>query len=110
MIIEYSHQQPDTRVDSISGHYVIQKEEKLEHGGREFLVVYGYAVVEKSCCGSGAGWRFARVPGYVVEWHSGSGPEGVPVSKLETIESEREMEKIREIIDSREMYCQVNFD
>jgi len=110
MPINFTHNPPDTRVDSISGHYVIQKEDRIEYDGRDVLVVYGYAVVEKSCCGSGAGCRFAKVPGFVVEWKSGTDPDGRQISLVEPVEDPEAREKIHEMIDARELYCQVDFE
>jgi hypothetical protein len=105
---EYTHYQLNEKVESISGHYVIEKEMRLPYKGREALVVFGYAVVDKSCCG-GSGCRFANVPGYVIEWQSRKAADGAPVSVVEPIENENEKNEIHDIIDKTEVYCQVNF-
>ena len=104
----YVHSQLNTEIESISGHYVIEKETKLEYREREVLVVFGYAVIDKSCCGSG-GCRFAQVPGYIVHWENGAAPDGSPVSEVEPIEAENERSEIHELIDRAEPHCQVNF-
>lgn len=109
MPVDYVHEETGTAVESISGHYMVQEERRLKHAGRDLLVAFGYAVVEKSCCGSGAGCRFAQVPGYVVSWKSKTTPDGAPVSEVEPVEDENEQRAIEELIDRTELYCQVMF-
>ncbi len=109
MPVDYIHSEPGTETESVSGHYVVQEERRLDYGGRELLVVFGYAVVDKSCCGGGAGCRFANVPGYVLKWKNKSTPEGTPVSEVEPVEDEAAQRGIEQLIDSTELYCQVNF-
>ncbi|MFA6449704.1 MAG: hypothetical protein WCX65_09560 [bacterium] len=108
MATDYTHGELNVKVESISGHYVIEKEIRLPYKGREALVVFGYALVDKSCCG-GSGCRFANVPGYIVEWQSRKAADGAPVSVVEPIEDKTEKNEIQDIIDKTEMYCQVNF-
>ncbi len=108
MAAEYIHTVPNSRVESISGHYVIEKEVRLPYKGREVLVALGYAMVDKSCCGSG-GCRFANVPGYIVGWHAKTAADGSHVSDVEPIENESERAEISDLIDKTELYCQVNF-
>jgi len=104
----YTHISLNTAVESISGHYVMEKEMRLPYKGREILVVFGYAVIDKSCCG-GSGCRFANVPGYVVEWRARTAPDGSPVTVVEPITDETEQMEVHEVIDETELYCQVNF-
>jgi len=97
-------------VESISGHYMVRREEKIWYKGREVLVVFGYGVVEHSCCGSGAGCCFARVPGYVLSWRAGKSGDGAAVSVVEPVADVTEMADISDLVGKMEMYCQVNFD
>jgi len=108
MATEYIHTVPNSRVESISGHYVVEKEVRLPYKGREILVAFGYAMIDKSCCGSG-GCRFANVPGYILNWRTKTAGDGSPVSDVEPIEDETERAEIRNLIDKNELYCQVNF-
>ncbi len=108
MPVEYIHSPLNVQVESISGHYVNEKEMRLPHKDREVLVVFGYAMVDKSCCGTG-GFKFATVPGYVVEWQSGKTPNNEPVSMVEPIRDENEKLEIHDLIDKTEVFCQVNF-
>jgi hypothetical protein len=108
MAIEYTHYQLNEKIESISGHYLLEKETLLPYKGREVLVVFGYAVVDKSCCGS-TGCRFANVPGYVIEWRTHSAADGSPVSLVEPVTDETEQNEIHDLIDKAECYCQVNF-
>jgi hypothetical protein len=105
---EYVHCVLNEKVESISGHYIIEKEMRLPFNNRDVLVVFGFAIVDKSCCGS-SGCRFANVPGYVVEWHSKTAPDGCAVSVVEPVTDEKEKIGIHELIDKTEVYCQVNF-
>lgn len=108
MTIEYTHPQMNAEIESIGGHYTHEKETKLLYKGREVLAVFGCAIVDKSCCGTG-GVRFAQVPGYIVSWKRKSARDGAPVSEIQPIEDEKERREIQDIIDLTEPYCQVNF-
>ena len=102
------HSKPNERVESIAGHYVVEKESRLPYKGRDVLVVFGFAMIDKSCCGEG-GCRFANVPGYVVDWKARTNDENAPVSVVEPITDEMEQRDIHDLIDKTELYCQVNF-
>lgn len=109
MAHEHVHSELNAEVESIGGHYVIDKEVLLPHYGREVLVEFGCAVVDKSCCGAGTGWRFANVAGYVLAWQTKQAPDGVPISEVEPIAAEAARKEITRLIDSIEPHCQVNF-
>ena len=98
----------NSEVRSISGYYVLHKEERLVHRGREFLYAVGDGVVESSCCGVG-GCRYALVPGEVVNWKSGIDPEGLPFSEVEPVTDGTLKKELVEIILTREAVSQVNF-
>jgi hypothetical protein len=110
MTEKYVHHEPGAKVESISGHYMVRREERVGYRGREVLVLFGYGVIEHSCCGSGAGCCFARVPGYVVEWRTEMAEDGAAVSVVEPVSDEAEMAELADMIGKMEMYCQVNFD
>ncbi len=95
-------------VQSISGYYMLHKEERLVHRGREFLYAVGDGVVESSCCGVG-GCRYALVPGEVLNWKSGIDPEGLATSEVEPVTDGRLKKELVEIISGREAVSQVNF-
>jgi len=104
----YTHPRLGEEVESISGHYVPEREERIEAHGRELLYVVGYAVIDSSCCGPGGG-AYALAPGYVVRWQYETDAEGLPVSEVEPVVSEEEISEIKKIILEREHVNQVNF-
>ena len=78
----YSH---DTRAaQAIAGHFELEQELRLSQDGREVLVLLGVALVDTACCGT-TGMRYAVVPGYVLDWHSGTDDQGRPTSELELV-------------------------
>ena len=109
MAQEHVHAELNAEVESIGGWYLIDKELILQHDGREILVTFGCALVDKSCCGAGKGCRFANVAGYVVAWKTKNATNGSPVSYVEPIEDEAAREEIRMLVNSIEPHCQVNF-
>ena len=54
---EYAHLEPGEEIRSVSGYYTMEKELRIEYGGREALVVLGYTIIDNACCGAGG-----RVP------------------------------------------------
>ncbi len=107
MIKEYSHEL-GKEILSISGRYKLEKEEKIEHNGREILYVIGNAVIDSSCCGDG-GCRYAVVPGFIVSWKSKTNEAGVQTSEVEPITEQILKERIRKIIEKNEWVNQVQF-
>jgi hypothetical protein len=108
MIMKYAHSPLNEPVESISGHYVIDKEAIVPFGGRELLVVFGIAVIDNACCGPG-GCRFANVAGYVTAWKEKIDEDGSPVSEVEPVKAEEARKEIKRCIGEIESYCQVNF-
>jgi hypothetical protein len=106
---EHIHPELNAEVESIGGRYVIDREMLLPYDGREALVAFGSALVDKSCCGAGTGCRFANVAGYVVAWKAKNTASGLPISQVEPIEDEGAREEIKRLICSMEPHCQVNF-
>jgi len=95
-------------VIGIGGYYTPQKEVRLPHNGREVLYVIGQAVVESSCCGTG-NWKYALVPGYIVNWQQEQSEAGLPVTDVEPVRDEEAQSKIRRLIETTEDAVLVGF-
>ena len=50
---EYTHIELNVEVQSIGGHYILDKEVRMPYRGEEVLYVVGTGVVDTSCCGMG---------------------------------------------------------
>jgi hypothetical protein len=107
MSVEYTHEL-NREVLSISGRYTLEKEERIAYKGMVLLYVIGNAVVDSSCCGYGE-CRYAVVPGFVVEWKSGTNKGGLPTSEVEPVRSEKSQKEIRKLIEQKECITQVEF-
>jgi len=108
MTKEYTHAELGEEVRSITGYYIPEKEIKLKYKNREFVYVFGAAVVDNSCCGVG-GCGYALVPGYVVKWKSKKNKEGLPVSDVEPIRDDADKQAISDIVEKKEGVGDVNF-
>jgi len=104
---EYTHE-INREVHFISGHYQLEKEEKIEKGGRELIYAIGTAIVESGCCGP-YGCRYAIVPGYVVHWKNRENNEGSAVSVVEPIKDEKTIKELTELLEQKEWVSQVQF-
>ncbi len=90
--MEFVHPVLGEDVTAIGGHYVLTKEERLRHAGKEVLYLIGYGSVDTSCCGAG-GCIYALVPGYVVSYRSRKHPESsLDISLIEPVEAEAHSE------------------
>lgn len=107
MVKEYTHEL-EKEVLSISGRYELEKEEIMDHNGREILYVVGSAVVDSSCCGNG-GCRYAIVPGFIRAWKSKINKAGFPISEVEPITEQILRAGIRKILEKKEWVSQVQF-
>ena len=109
---EFEHLVLNTEINSISGHMVIQKEEKMIYNGKQLLFYTGYGVTDSSCCGNGAA-IFTYVPGYIVNWHSKTSDNGTNISEIDTIEDDSARKEITKIIIDNNInftnVMQVNF-
>lgn len=105
--MRYVHPRLGEKVESVSGHYVLEREERIEVGGREILYFIGCGVFDTACCGSG-GCSYALAPGYILKWKH-TVENGSDVSEIEPVTSETEQQAIRKYIFSREPVGQVNF-
>jgi hypothetical protein len=107
MIKVYTHEL-NTQVQSISGYYELEREERMEVGGKAILYSVGSGVVDNSCCGQG-GCRFAVVSGSIRKFKAYQNEKGLWVSEVEPImESECRKEIIRRLKD-KEQVTQVQF-
>lgn len=104
----YTHPVLDEEIEAIGGHYVVQREERMEVGGREVVYQVGYAIVDSSCCGVG-GCGYATVPGYIVKWKHKKDENGQEISEVEPVALPTEREEIKKRILKVEQVNQVNF-
>ena len=106
---KYTHLELDKDVEiSIAGYYTPQKEIRLKYNGRDVLYVIGQAVIESSCCGP-ASWKYALVPGYIINWQNTKNEAGLLVSEVELISDEEARENIRRIIKTTEDASLIDF-
>ncbi|MDY6789901.1 MAG: hypothetical protein SWH54_01415 [Thermodesulfobacteriota bacterium] len=108
--VEYIHQTTDNEheIQSISGHYTIEKELRLKYCGNIVLCVIGTGIIDSSCCGMG-GCRYALVPGYIVKWKEKANSTGLMVSQVEPVAEENSKKKISKTLKEQELVTQVNF-
>jgi hypothetical protein len=103
----YAHEL-NREIRSISGWYMLEKEERITHRGRDYVYAVGQGAVETSCCGIG-GCRYALVPGAVLRWKSKTDDRGVSLSEVEPVSDPQVQEELRRIIFEKEDVSQVNF-
>ena len=109
MNIKYTHLELGKDVEAgIAGYYTPEKEVRLAHNGREVLYVIGNAEVEASCCGAGS-WKYAVVPGYIVNWQNTKNEAELPVSEVEPILDKAAQNNLRRIIETTETAAQIGF-
>lgn len=106
--LEYTHTQIGEEVESISGHYMPEKELLLDLNGKQVLCIIGVAVWDRACCGSG-GLRYALVPGYIVSHKTDANEDGMPLSQVEPIENKNDQKQIKLLISRKDWVQQVNF-
>ncbi len=106
--IKYTHLELNNDVNCVAGYYTPQKEVRLKYSNREVLYVIGQAVIESSCCGGG-NWRYALVPGYILNWQNEKNETGLPVSEVELVTDKETQSKIRQIIQTNEALSQIDF-
>jgi len=104
---DYVHPKLGQEITAIGGHYVFGKEIRLPYDGREVLYFLGYAVLNSTCCGVG-GCAYALVPGFIFDWKYKK-TDDTFVSKIEPIHDLSVQQKIRRLIQRKEMVYQVNF-
>jgi hypothetical protein len=105
---EHIHQPLDEEVTAIGGSYRLVKEERFEIDGREVLYIVGHGIFDTTCCGAG-GCAYAIVPGYVVDWKTITNEDGLSVSTVEPIATDKDQREISLQIKSRETIQDVRF-
>lgn len=95
-------------IRSISGWYMLEKEERITHRGKDYVYAVGLGVAETSCCGRGE-WIYAVVPGAVLKWKSQTDDQGLSLSEVEPVSDPVIQEELRRIIVEKEDVSQVNF-
>ncbi len=93
MIHEYVHQPLNREVRSVSGGYVLDREEVVFVNGRQVLCIAGVGIVDTACCGMG-GSRYVLVPGWLLSFKSRKNAEGLFVSEVERITEPADREAV----------------
>ncbi len=104
---EYAHEL-NSRVESISGWYELEKEGTIQIDGKEVLYVVGNGIVDSSCCGMG-GCRYALVPGHILKFKSRQNDDGLWVSEVEPIVDVKTRQEITRVLEEKEIVQQVQF-
>ena len=108
-IIEFVHPELGQEINAIGGHYVFGKEIRMPYKGREILYFVGYAVLDSTCCGVG-GTAYVLVAGFIRKWKYRTSPDERPVSMVAPLEDQSDQQKLRKIIQNKEMVYQVTFN
>ena len=106
---DFIHPVINEEVRTISGYYVLARENRFAFNGREVLYYIGCAIVDSSCCAAG-GCAYALVPGYIRQWKYKLNPENLSVSQVEPIRDKDYQEELRRLIKEKESVQQVNFE
>ena len=109
VIKDYVHPVLNEEISTISGHYILNRETRLEYSDRQVLYFIGCAVVDASCCGSG-GCAYAMVPGYIRQWKYKLNGANLPVTQVEPICDKGDRQALRMLIKAKEGVQQVNFE
>ena len=105
---DFIHPVINEEVRTISGYYVLARENRFAFNGREVLYYIGCAIVDSSCCAPG-GCAYALVPGYIRQWKYKLNPENLSVSQVEPIRDAGVQSEIRRLIMKKDAVQQVNF-
>ena len=106
---DFIHPVINEEVRTISGYYVLARENRFAFNGREVLYYIGCAIVDSSCCAPG-GCAYALVPGYIRQWKYKLNPENLSVSQVEPIRDTGDQAEIRRLIIKKDAVQQVNFE
>jgi hypothetical protein len=105
---DYIHPVLNEENRAISGHYVLNRENRLSYNDRQVLYFTCCAVVDASCCGT-AGCAYALVPGYIKQWKYKLNADKLPVTQLEPIRDQEDRQALQLLIKQKEGVQQVNF-
>jgi len=92
----------------IGGSYMLDKEVRLKHGGREVFYVIGHTNIESACCGV-SNWGYALVPGYILKWQGEKDENGLSVTEVEAISEPDVQQALRHLIESNDTVTHVQF-
>ena len=106
---DYIHPVLNEEIRTISGHYILSRENRLTFNDRQVLYLIGCAVVDSSCCGTG-GWAYALVPGYIRQWKYKLNAGNLSVTQVEPIRDQGERQQLQLLIKKIEGVQQVNFE
>jgi len=107
MLIDYVHPVMGQEIQGRAGYSVPLEEGTIDYKDRKVLYTFGYACVDRSCCGGDANWGYIQVPGYLVSTRDGGEGTVAPVSRVEIIEDEEARTRIREALVSRHPGAQI---
>ncbi len=105
---DYIHPVLNQEIRTISGHYILSRENRLPFNDRQVLYFIGCAVVDSSCCGTG-GCAYALVPGYTRQWKFKLNAGNLSVTQVEPIRDKTDRQALRLLIKAKERVQQVNF-
>jgi hypothetical protein len=105
---DYIHAVLNQEIRTISGHYILSRENRLLFNDQQVLYFIGCAVVDSSCCGTG-GCAYALVPGYIRQWKYKLNAGNLPVTQVEPIRDKDVRLALRLLIKEEELVQQVNF-
>jgi hypothetical protein len=105
---KHIHQELNEEITAIGGAYTLVKEVRLPFEGREILYIVGHAAFDSTCCGV-SGCAYALVPGFILDWKANYNTNGLPVSQVESVQTEAAQASIRKLIFEQEIVHQVQF-
>jgi hypothetical protein len=105
---DYIHPVLNQEIRTISGHYILSRENRLPFNDRQVLYFIGCALVDSSCCGTG-GCAYALVPGYIRQWKYKLNAGNLSVTQVEPIRDKTDRQALRLLIKEKEGVQQVNF-
>jgi hypothetical protein len=105
----YAHIPLDEEVTAIGGYYILEKEVRMPFRGEEVLYVIGMSLIDSSCCGV-TGCKYAIVPGYILDWRSGSNADGLMTTEVQPILDKETRQEITGLIKESDLVQQVEFN
>ncbi len=106
---DFIHPVLNEEVRTVSGYYVLFKENRLAFNGRKVLYFTGCAAVDSACCGP-AGCTYALLPGYIRQWKYKLNRHNLSVTQVEPIRDKGDQEGLRRLIKQKERVQQINFE
>ncbi len=108
-LVCYEHPRLGEVVEAAAGHYVLTGERIVSYRGKALLVVIGYGLADRSCCGF-MGCGYVYVAGYVARWKCRRSTSGNPVSLVAPITDAGTRQHIEGWVRSTFCVSQVRFD